>query len=302
MPGITSVSAGSDNLLRTNGGLTGVQWPGKDPNEDFSLAVTWVQYDWAKTAGLTIVEGRDFNSEFSNDTQACLLNQTAVKRMGLKDPIGSLIDNHPVIGVTKDFVYNNPSSDPQPLIVFFSNDNLNHFFIRYHNDEDWQQRLADIKQVFKKHNPSYPFELHFTKENYEQSFREMISARQLITSVSVLAIFIACLGLIGLSSFLAERRKKEIGVRKILGATVSHISLSLSQDFLKPVLLSFLLSAPLAGWAMQVLLENMDYRIKLTWWMFALAGLLAASVALLTVGFQSVKAAFADPAKSLRTE
>lgn len=302
LPGITNVSAGSDNLLRTHGGLTGVQWPGKDPNEDFSFAVTWVQYDWTKTAGLTIVEGRDFNPEFSNDTQACLLNQTAIKSMNLKDPIGSLVNNHPVIGVIKDFVYNNPSSNPQPLIVVFSNDNLNHFFIRFHNDKNWQQTLAGIKQVFKKHNPSYPFELHFTKEEYEQSFREIISARQLITLFSVLAIFIACLGLLGLSSFVAERRKKEIGVRKILGATVSHISLSLSQDFLKPVLLSFLLSAPLAGWAMQVLLENMDYRIKLTWWMFALAGFLAVLIALLTVGFQSLKAAFANPAKSLRTE
>ena len=154
----------------------------------------------------------------------------------------------------------------------------------------------------KKHNPAYPFEFRFVKEEYQKSFDEIRSAGQLGNVFGGLAIFISCLGLFGLSSFVAERRNKEIGIRKVLGATVASVWFYLSKDFLKPVFLAFVLAAPLAFWAMQQLLLRFEYRIELSWWMFAVAGLAALAVALLTVSYQGVKAALVNPVKSLRSE
>lgn len=302
IPGVKSVSAGSDNLLRMGGGLTGFQWPGKDPEQDFPITVTWVHYDWAKTAGLNIVEGRDFSREYGSDSLACLINQTAANRMGLEEPIGTVLgDNNHLIGVVEDFVYNNPTSKPKPMVTFLGQ-NMSHFFIRFQNDESWQERLTQIEEVIKTHNPSYPVDIHFTKEEYQRSFDQARSVGEMTTMFSVLAIFIACLGLVGLSAFVAEQRKKEIGIRKVLGATVSNISFALSGDFLKPVLLSFILAAPLAAWAMKKALFSMDYHIELSWWMFALAGVFAIVIALFTVSFHAIRAAQANPVNSLRSE
>ncbi|MEQ9439764.1 MAG: permease prefix domain 2-containing transporter [Cyclobacteriaceae bacterium] len=303
LPGVSSVSAGTDNLLRMGGGLTGFQWPGKTPDQDFGITVTWVNYDWVETAGLSLIEGRDFSTAYSSDSSACLLNEAAVERMGLEDPVGTMVgDNNTVIGVVKDFIYNSPTVDPHPMVVFFRKGNLNHFFVRFQNDQQWRDRLAQIEQVVKTHNPDYPVEFHFTKDEYQRNFDEMQAGGQMATLFSGLAIFIACLGLVGLSAFVAEQRKKEIGIRKVLGATVPHISFSLSHDFFQPVLWAFILAAPVAGWAMQQMLNEIDYHIELSWWMFALAGVLALIIAMLTVGFQSVKAALANPVDSLRNE
>lgn len=303
LPGVSSVSAGTDNLVWMGGGLTGFQWPGKAPGQDFNLTATWVNYDWVETAGLSLVEGRDFSPAYRSDASACLLNEAAVERMGLSDPIGTVVgENNTVIGVVQDFIYNRPTTDPQPMVVFLRQDNLNHFFVRFRNDQQWQQRLAQIEQIVKTHNPDYPFNFHFTKDEYQHNFDEIQSSGQIATLFSGLAIFIACLGLVGLSAFVAEQRRKEIGIRKVLGATVPHISFSLSRDFFQPVVWAFVLAAPVAGWAMQQMLEGIDYRIELSWWMFSLAGVLALIIAMLTVGFQSVKAALANPVDSLRNE
>ncbi len=207
-----------------------------------------------------------------------------------------------IIGVVEDFVYNDPFSSPMPMAVFLSKGSMNHFFIRFQNDENWRQNLAQIEQTVKKHNPSYPFEFNFTKEAYQKSFDEMRSVGQLANMFGGLAIFISCLGLFDLSAFVAERRNKEIGIRKVLGATVANVWFALSKDFLKPVLPAFLLAAPLAGWAMQKLLNSFEYRIDLYWWIFATAGLAAITVALATVSYQGVKAALLNPVTSLRKE
>lgn len=306
LPGISSVSAGSHDLINFGSNTSGIEWPGKTAEQDFLVSVTEVSYDWTKTVGLKIVEGRDFSPEYGSDTLCCLLNQTAVRRMGLKEPVvGSTIrydSTITIIGVVEDFVYNDPFSSPMPMAVFLSKGSMNHFFIRFQNDEKWRQNLAQIEQTVKKHNPSYPFEFNFTKEAYQKNFDEMRSVGQLANMFGGLAIFISCLGLFGLSAFVAERRNKEIGIRKVLGATVANVWFALSKDFLKPVLLAFLLAAPLAGWAMQKLLDRFEYRIDLYWWIFAAAGLAAITVALATVSYQGVKAALLNPVTSLRNE
>jgi len=306
IPGVTSVSAGSHDLINFGSNTSGIEWPGKTADQDFLVSVTNVSYDWTKTVGLKIVEGRDFSPEFGGDTLCCLLNQTAVRRMGLKDPVvGSTIrydSTVTIIGVVEDFVYNDPFSSPMPMAVFLSKGSMDHFFIRFQNDENWRQSLAQIEQTVKKHNPSYPFEFNFTKEAYQKNFDEMRSVGQLANIFGGLAIFISCLGLFGLSAFVAERRNKEIGIRKVLGATVANVWFALSKDFLKPVVLAFLLAAPLAGWAMQKLLDRFEYRIDLYWWIFAAAGLAALAVALVTVSYQGIKAALLNPVTGLRNE
>ena len=306
IPGVTSVSAGSHDLLNFGSNTSGIQWPGKTEEQDFLVSVTEVSYDWVKTAGLELKEGRDFSPEYGADTMCCLLNETAVRRMGLKEPVvGATLDydtTRTVIGVVKDFVYNDPFASPAPMAVFLSSGAMDHFFIRLRNDENWKKSLSQVEQVVKKNNPTYPFEFHFTKEEYQHSFDQMRSVGRLANVFGGLAIFISCLGLFGLSAFVAERRNKEIGIRKVLGATIANVWFALSKDFLKPVAIAFVLAAPLAGFAMQKLLSKFEYRIDLYWWIFASAGLIALAIALATVSYQGVKAALLNPVKSLRSE
>lgn len=306
IPGVKSVSAGSDNLIQFGSNTSGISWPGKTDDQDFLITMTWVRYDWTKTAGLKVVEGRDFSPEFGGDTMACLLTQTAVKRMGLKEPVVGTVIRHDttktVIGVVEDFIYNDPFSSPAPMTIFLDKGPMPHFFVRFQNDDNWRPTLAQIEQAVKKHNPAYPFEFRFTKEQYQKNFDEIRAVGQMGNVFGGLAIFISCLGLFGLSVFVAERRTKEIGVRKVLGATMVNIWFTLSKDFLKPVFIAFVLAAPLAFWAMQKLLLRFEYRIGMSWWMFAAAGAAAVAIALLTVSYQGVKASLANPVKSLRSE
>lgn len=303
IPGVKAVSAGSDNLIGFGTTINGFEWPGKMPDQNFPFSITYVQYDWIKTTGLKILDGRDFNPRFGSDSLACLLNESAIKKMGLKGPvIRTMLDKHQVIGVVADFVYNDVFASPGPMVVYLSTSNLNHFFVRLQNNEKWQKNMPRIEEAVKKTNPDYPFEFHLTKEEYLRKFIGIRSGGQFASVVGVLAIIVSCLGLFALSAFVAERRTKEIGIRKVLGASVGSIWLSLSKDFLKPVFLAFIIASPLAALAMQKMLLTMEYHIQLSWWMFAVAGLLAILIAIVTVSFQGVKAALANPVKSLRSE
>jgi hypothetical protein len=303
IPGIKSVSAGSDDLIRFGGAVNDLSWPGKTADQNFLVTVTYVDYDWTKTAGIKIIDGRDFSPEFTTDTTGCLLNRAAVRKMGLKEPIlGTKIGGTTVVGVIDDFVSGNPASAPGPLVVYLKPGQLNHLFIRLENTDNWQKSMASVEQLVKRNIPENTFEYHFTKAAYQEKFAGMRSTARLINGIGGLAILISCLGLFGLSAYIAERRTKEIGVRKILGASMLRLWFSLSKDFLMPVVIAFALAAPLAGFAMQKLLRNFDYRIELSWWMFALGGVMAIVVAVITVSFHGIKAAMSNPAKSLRTE
>jgi len=303
IPGVKGVSAGDDNIVKFHGAMNGLNWPGKTADQDFYINVTGVQYDWTKTTGLKIAAGRDFSPQYSTDsTTACLINQAAVKKMGLKDPVGTKLGDRIVIGVIQDFVFNNPAASAKPVLVFLKGGGMGHFFVRLSNNEKWQERMARIEDVIKKHSPGFPFEYHFTNEVYQQTFDEARQLGQMVNVFGGMAIFISCLGLFGLSAFLAERRNKEVSIRKVLGASVGSIWLALSKDFLKPVFIAFILAAPIAGWVMQKMLQKMDYRIELSWWMFALAGVLAVIIATLTVSFHGIKAALANPIKALKAE
>ncbi len=303
IPGVENISAGNDDLIHFGGAFNGLEWPGKTDDQDFFITSTTVQYDWIKTAGLTLSEGRDFSAEFGADSLSCLINEAAARRMKLKEPIaGTKLGNNTVIGVVKDFVYNNPSFAVEPMIVYLNTGTMSHFFVRIANNDRWKDCVAQIETAIKKINPNIPFDFNFTKEEYQDNFRQIRSISQMANIFGGMAIIISCLGLFGLSAFLAERRSKELSVRKVLGATVKSIWFTLSKDFLKPVFIALIIAAPLAGLVMQKVLSLMDYRIQLEWWMFVLAGVLAILIALITVSFNGIKAAMANPIKSLRTE
>jgi hypothetical protein len=303
IPGVLSVSAGADNLVRFGGATDGIQWPGKTADQNFNIHISNVENDWVTTAGLKLVEGRDFNIAFSTDTTAAILNQAAVKKMGLKAPVvGTKLGDKTIVGVVADFSFNDAFDVPGPLVVFHRPEGMHHFFIRLTNDANWQRRLAQIEQTVKRHNPDYPYEFHFTKDIYQEQFMGIRSTGQMISLTGGIAIFISCMGLFGLSAFLAERRNKEIGIRKVFGAGVTRIWLMLSQDFLKPVFIAFAIAAPLSALAMRELLSSFDYRIDLSWWIFAAAGIVALLIALFTVSYQGIKAALTNPVESLRAE
>ena len=303
VPGVTSISGGSNDLIRFGGATDGIEWPGKIPGLNIWVTLTDVHYDWVKTAGLKMAEGRDFSPAFGTDTNACLINQAAVRKMGLKAPVvGTKLSGATVIGVVEDFVFNSPFSMPKPMLIQLGRGGANHLFVRVRNDDNWRKTLGQIELAMKKSNPNYPFDYHFVSEEFQKRFQGIRYTSQLTNIVGILAIFISCLGLFGLSAFLAERRNKEIGVRKVLGASVSQLWLILSKDFLKPVLIAFIIASPLGGWVMNKILLNWDYHISLSWWMFAVAGVLAFLIAIITVSFHGIKAAMINPAKSLRTE
>jgi ABC-type antimicrobial peptide transport system permease subunit len=302
IPGVTSVSAGSEDLIRFSGATDGIQWPGKMADQNFLVNISWVQYDWAKTAGMRLVEGRDLSAEFG-DTASCLVNQEVVRRMGLKAPVvGTKLGNTTIVGVVENFVFNDPSRAFKPLVLYLSKGKMDHFFVRLQNDAHWHENLDRIGQAMKKVDPAYPFEFHFIKEVYEKKFEGPRSAMQLLNIIGGFAIFISCMGLFGLSAFLTERRTKEIGIRKVLGASVARVWFLLTRQFLQPVLLACVIVIPLAVWILHAVLQQLDYRIELAWWMFASGGLLGILVAIATVSFEGVRAAVENPVKALRTE
>jgi len=236
--GVVNVTAGADNVLQFGGGVTGMDYPGKIPGQEISVITSSVAYDWTKTVGIKMKEGRDFDASFPTDSNACLINEATVKKMGLKEPvIGTKINNNPVIGVFRDFVYNNPSGIIAPMVLYLQTNHLPHILVRIHNDKEWRKTIAQIERSAKKVNPDYPFDYAFSTAIYKERFDEWASLGTAAALFGGMTIFIACLGLFGLSSFVAEKRGKEISIRKVFGANIQNIWMMLSGEFLKPVLL-----------------------------------------------------------------
>jgi ABC-type antimicrobial peptide transport system permease subunit len=305
LPGIRSISAGSDNLLNFGAGITGMDWPGKIPGHEISILVTSVGYNWIKTTGMALAEGRDFNPAFGTDTSACLVNESTVQRLGLHEPVlGQKLGGSPIIGVVKNFVFNNPSGIIAPMAIYLYKGapGNGHFFVRIANDAHWRQTIAAIGGVVKNLDPKHGFDFSFTKEDFQQRFEELDAYGTLATIFGGLAVFISCLGLVGLAAFVSERRAKEMSIRKVFGASVRQVLLLLSVDFLRPVGIAFLLAVPAAAWAMQLWLDNIVYHVSLSWTVFAAGGLLALLIALATVGWQGLRTANENPANKLRNE
>lgn len=282
------------------------EWDGKDPNQvQQAFALTAVTYDYGKTVGWQFVEGRDFSKNFSSDDSAVILNEAAVKYMQLRNPVGKIIKGartYTVIGVIKDMVKESPYKSAQQSMFFMVPGVGPDITIRLNPHLNAAAAISKIEPIFKKLNPSSPFEYTFVDEEYAQKFSAEQRIGTLSTVFAILAIFISCLGIFGLATFVAEQRVKEIGVRKVLGASVFSLWKLLSKDFAVLVFISLLVATPVAFYFMHNWLQNYEYRTELSWWMFAAAGGGTLFISLLTVSFQAIKAAMANPVKSLRSE
>jgi putative ABC transport system permease protein len=283
-----------------------VEWPGKQPDDKVSFVQLATAYHFSETYGVNIVEGRDFSEDYASDSSAIMLNEAAVAAMGLANPIGAQgkwqHGYRTVVGVFKDFIKGSPYQPVQPMIVGFAPKRESVIALRLDNSRSISDNLSEIESVFKKYNPAYPFQYSFVDARYEQKFALEKMLGHLSGLFAGLTLFISCLGLLGLTAFTALQRTKEIGIRKVLGASVASVVALLSKDFIKLVLIAILMATPIAWYVMHRWLQSFAYRIELQWWMFASAGLLAMLIALVAVSFQSVNAALVNPVKTLRNE
>ncbi|GAB4017222.1 ABC transporter permease [Spirosoma koreense] len=308
LPGVSHVSYMTGDPASNGSGTEDIRWTGSDPNDKVRFTPVGVGYDFVETMHLQLQEGRDFSKAFPADTNRFLINEAALKIMGYKQPIGKPLtwgkQQGTIVGVLKDFHFQSLHTAIRPLIGYLRTQRLAgnvNAIVRIEAGKT-KQILAQIEAICKRLNPTFPFTYSFTDQEYARQYQSEQVISKLANYFAFLAIFISCLGLFGLAAFTAEQRTKEIGVRKVLGASVGSIIGLLSKDFLKPVAIAILLASPLAWWAMHQWLQDFAYKIDIEWWMFVLAGLLAIGIALLTVSFQSAKAALANPVKSLRSE
>jgi putative ABC transport system permease protein len=296
----TSTLTGESNLT------SGFSWDGSPPNSDVLFTVMDATKEYAKTVGLEFVKGHDFPSDLRSDSLSVLLNETAARAVGEKDIIGKTLrlnkTQFTVIGVVKDMVRSSPYSKPLPAIFTLPHNFLGVINIRIKPTVGVAAAINKIGSVFTKVNPAVPFEYKFGDELVAQAYQNETLIGKLSTFFAFLAIFISCLGIFGLASFVAEQRTKEIGVRKVLGASVLNVWGLLSKDFILLVIISFIIAAPIAFYFMQDWLQNYEYHTPINWWIYVATCAGAVLITLATVSFQAIRAALANPVKSLRTE
>jgi len=311
-PGIKNVTSAQSSPIEVGSSTQGVRWPGKDTTKLILFSNNPITYDYVKTMGIELIAGRDFDPSFSLDTMNYLVNEAAARKIGYKDPVGKELtmwgDKGSIIGLMKDFHHNSLKVPIEPLILRLFKGSWvkeggywGNVIIRTEKGKT-KQAIASMESTFRKFNPGFPFRYYFTDDEIMKNYKAEYTTSKLSRYFAFLAIFISCLGLFGLVTFTAEQKTKEIGIRKVLGASVTGIVRMLSKDFLKLVLIAAAIAFPVAWWLMNKWLQDFEYRIQIGWWVFIVAGVAAILIALLTISFQSIKAALANPVKSLRTE
>jgi ABC-type antimicrobial peptide transport system permease subunit len=305
--GVEEMAASNSPLTQiwnTNGGF---EWEGKDPNMAVDFPNNIVSYEFGKTVNWKIKSGRDFSRAFATDSAAFIINESAARFFGFDDPVGKVLkwnrEPFTIIGVVNDIMQESPFYPVRPTLYHTRNyDNMFNVILRLNPKQNAKQSLSSIEQIWKKYTPNVPFDYKFVDEEFGNKFKKEERVGKLSSYFAVLAIFISCLGLFGMASFVAEQRTKEIGIRKVLGASIANLWRLLSIEFFVLVLISCIIAAPIAWYYLDNWLGNYDYRIKITWEVFVLAAFVALIITLLTVSFQAIKAAISNPVKSLRTE
>ena len=297
------------DIRNQNGGF---DWSGKDPAFIPQWATLTVTAEYGKTIGWQFVKGRDFSREIASDSAGFVINEATAKLLGFENPIGETVrwsggwrskfSSFTIIGVIKDMVMKSPYAPPVPSVFFLSKYGTNWINVRINPKISTAEALPKIETVFKKIVPSAPFDYKFADQEYALKFVAEERVGKLASVFAGLAILISCLGLFGLASFVAEQRTKEIGIRKVVGASVFNLWKMLSKDFVVLVFISCLIAIPMSYYLLTVWLENFEYRTEISWWIFALTFATSLVTTLLTVSYQSVKAAMMNPVKSLRSE
>jgi len=306
LPGVLQITRITQQPTQIENLTGGVEWPGKDPTVQPMFTQAGVGYDFTKTMKAQMLLGRDFSKDFPTDSVGYIVNESALKKIGYKDPIGKPLTfwrkKGVIVGVIKDFHFNSLRVPIQPLVVrLMENQGWGSALVRIEKGKT-EQVLAGLEKLCKEVNPAFPFSHQFADEEYQLLYTNEKVISQLSRYFAFLAIFISCLGLLGLAIFTAEQRTKEISIRKVLGASVGSVFSLLSKEFIILVGVSLIIASPIAWWFMNNWLQDYAYRAPISWWIFALAAVLAILIALLTVSFQAIKAAVANPIKSLRSE
>lgn len=300
------VAKASQPMTRIYNRWSDFSWDGKDPDADIAFDAIMTEWDLEKAAGLKFKLGRPFSVKYKTDSNAVILNEEAVKIMGYTNPIGRKMKTGDreitIVGVVENLVIDNPFKSSYPLAILFNANGANNIFVRVKDGKDLEGALAVARPVFEKFNPSYPFEYSFVDDEFNSKFSLETQVGKIAGVFAGLAVFISCLGLFGLSTFMAERRIKEIGIRKVLGASVANLWAILSKEFVFLVLAGCLIASPIAFWLMKDWLQKYDYRIEISFWVFIMAGILTIIITLITVSSHAIKTALSNPVKSLRTE
>ena len=308
---VTEMAWGSSPSTSIWNYSSGYEWEGKAVGFDESFAQMGVSYDYIDALGMKVIEGRSFSREFATDSTGVILNKTAVTYMGIKNPIGKYIRaSEPgpldvpmqIVGVVEDVINESAYEPVSPQMYMFGSGYGGFYYLRLNPNQTTSESLASIQKIYKANFPSLPFNYDFVDEEYAQMFAAEERIASLSSIFTLLAILISCLGLFGLASFVAEQRTKEIGVRKVLGATVTNLWMLLSKDFIILVVIALLIATPLAYYFMSGWIEKFSYHIDISVGTFLIAGLGAIVITVITVSFQAIKAAIANPVKSLRTE
>lgn len=301
-----------ESITKSNSPITDIysnnflDWPGKP--EDLKVIFTTIatEYDYTKTMGIRMLQGRDFSEDFPSDTSAIIINKAALDVMGSIDPIGETVtlwgDKRQIIGITDNVLMGSLFQEVAPMMIVQQPDWVSSVTVRLSANRPLQESLAIVENLFKKHNPAYPFEYSFVDVEFARKFKYINLMSQFSTIFTVLAICITGLGLFGLAAFTAEQRTKEVGIRKVLGASVSNLMLLISREFTLLVATGFVIASPIAWWAAETLLERYPYRIGFPLWVIPVAGLIALIFTLLVVSTQAFKAATSNPASTLRSE
>lgn len=304
---ITDAAITSSTIASANSSSWGITWPGQLAGEDkIPIDQLVTSYHFIPTYGLQLLAGRDFSIDHVADSSSVMLNEAAVKMMRLKDPLGQIVKwqdrKCTVVGVVKNFVWASPYEPVKPVIIGFDKNWAGTIGVRLNPKISVSKSLATIESLYKKYNPEYPFEYKFVDENFSRKFQTEKLLGTLSSAFTVLAIIISCLGLFGLASFAAEQRKKEIGIRKVLGATVSSLWFNLSREFLQLVIISFVVGSAISYYYMDKWLSQYTYRTNISAWVFVATIAISVAVCLATVSWQAIKAALSNPVKSLRSE
>jgi putative ABC transport system permease protein len=302
-PGVEEVTSADNKLVYNTNTTAGVDWNGKDPSTSIIIHHIGIDEKFIPLMKIKLIAGNNF-SGIKTDTTHFILNETAVKLTGLKNPIGKRFKfqetEGTIIGVVKDFNTASFKERIEPTVIYFEPDGRL-LYVKT-TGKNVANSLATAARLWNRYNPGFPFEYTFMDEEYANLYKTEQRTGVLFNIFSAIAIIISCLGLLGLATYTAQIMTKEIGIRKVLGASVSSIVTLVSKDFLKLVLLSIAIGSPIAWWAMNKWLQNFVYRIDINWLIFLLAGLMTIGIALITISFQSIKAALANPVKSLRSE
>ncbi|MDW3210698.1 MAG: ABC transporter permease [Reichenbachiella sp.] len=305
-------SGAVDAVTRSNSRITSINsnnflsWPGKPENLKVIFTTISTEYDYTKTMGIDVLHGRDFSKEFVTDTSAIVINKAALDLMGLEDPIGTTLDlwgdKRQLIGVVDNVIMGSPYKEVKPMFMIVNPDWINAITVRLKNNNNLNENLKTVEAIFDRYNPAYPFDYQFADVEFQRKFDTINMTQRLATIFSLLAIFITGLGLFGLASFTAEQRTKEIGIRKVLGASITGLIALMSKDFSKLVLIGFALSAPITWYLLDQYLDRYPIRVDVQWWIFPVIGFIALIFSLLIVGNQALRVARSNPATSLRDE